>query len=60
MAVKRLKVTIIQLLGPVLIGATALIAYQEGHTAFAALAGILGVITFIIGAAAVRIVWKER
>jgi amino acid transporter len=60
MAVKRLKVTIIQLLGPVLLGATALISLQEGYTTLAAVAGVLAVITFIICAAAVRIVRKER
>ena len=59
MASKRLKVSLIQLVGPVLIAFIALVSYQYGQTTLALLAAILAVITFVIGAAAVRIIWKD-
>jgi len=56
--VKKLKVSLINLAGPVIIGDVALFALQLGQTFLADVAGIMFLLTLIIGAASVRIVWR--
>ncbi len=55
---KRIKISMINLLGPVAIGDTALFAAQYGNDSLALVAGIMFLATFTIGAASVRIVWR--
>ena len=55
---KRIKISMINLLGPVVIGDTAMLAAQNGHDGLATFAGILFLATFAIGAASVRVVWR--
>ncbi len=55
---KRIKISMINLLGPVAIGDTALFAAQYGQDNLALVAGVLFLATFAIGAASVRVVWR--
>ena len=50
MAKKRIKVSAINLFGPALIFVVALFAVEYGYTSLAAFVGILGVVTWVIGA----------
>lgn len=60
MAVKRIKVSAINLLGPALIFVVALFVWEGGHTSLAAFMGIMGAVTWLIGACTVRVVWITR
>ena len=55
---KRIRVSTINLVGPVLIGDVALFALQMEQIFLADVAGIMFLATLIIGAASVRIVWR--
>ena len=59
MAVKRIKVSMINLIGPVLIFVIALLALDLGHNYLAA-AGIVGAVTWVIGACTVRVIWRTE
>jgi hypothetical protein len=60
MAVKRIRVSTINLLGPTIILVIALFALQYGNTFLAVVGGILGVATWVIGACTVRVIWREK
>ena len=60
MAVKRIRVSAISLLGPALIFVLALIVLERGHTSLAAFVGIIGAVTWLIGACTVRVVWITK
>jgi hypothetical protein len=60
MAVKRIKVSAINLFGPALIFVLTLIVLQRGHTSLAAFMGIVGAMTWLIGARTVRVVRTTR
>ncbi len=55
---KRIKISMINLLGPVAIGDTALFAAQFGNHDLAISAGIVFLATLAIGAASVQVVWR--
>jgi hypothetical protein len=60
MAVKRVKVSPINLFGPVIILVITLFALQYGHTLLVIVGGILGLVTWVIGASTVRVIWREK
>jgi hypothetical protein len=60
MAVKRIKVSTINLFGPALIFVIALIAWRYGHHSVAALVGIVGAVAWLIGASTVRVIWRKE
>ena len=60
MAAKRIKVSMINLFGPVLIFVIALLALDRGHNYLAVVAGIVGAVAWVIGACTVRVIWRAN